>query len=99
MRATAPEPIEVTSEDEELERRFIAAFVHPEQGLLKALYREGESVEAINAHAARMGLTSELIKNCRLTGVLPGMRACIKCDARFLSAGPHNRLCKRCQPR
>ena len=99
MRPTPPQPIDTTREDEELERRFIAAFIHPEQGQLKALYREGSSVEAVNARAARMGLTTELIKRCRLTGVLPEMRICIKCDARFLSAGPHNRLCKRCPPR
>lgn len=99
MRLTPPEPSQTTSEDEELERRVIAAFVHPEQGLLKALYRETESVEAVNARAVRLGLTTELIRNCRLTGVLPEMRECIQCDVRFLSAGRHNRRCKRCLAR
>jgi uncharacterized paraquat-inducible protein A len=96
---TTTQPIETTTEDAELDRRFIAAFIHPDQGLLNALYSEGLSVEAVNARAARMGLTSEFIKRCRLTGTQPDMRKCIKCDARFLSAGPHNRLCKRCPPR
>lgn len=99
MRPTPPDYIEPTREDEELSRRFIAAFIHPEEGLLKALYSEGMSVEAVNARAAQMGLTTELIKNSRLTGVLPAMRTCIGCDARFLSAGPHNRMCKRCLSR
>ena len=99
MRPTPPEPIEATSDDADLERRVIAAVVHPEQGLLKALHRNGMSPEAVNARAVRMGLTNELIKNSRLTGVLPEIRACVKCDVRFLSAGSHNRLCKRCLPR
>ena len=99
MRPTPPDLTEPMGEDEELARRFIAAFVHPEQSLLKALYSEGMSVEAVNAHAVRMGLTTELIRNSRLTGVMPVMRTCIGCDARFLSAGPHNRMCKRCLSR
>jgi hypothetical protein len=93
------QPIEPTSEEKELDRRFIAAFIHSDQELLGELYREGLSVEAVNARAARMGLTSEFIKRCRLIGTLPAMRKCIKCDAPFLSAGAHNRLCKRCPPR
>lgn len=99
MQLTTTQPIEPTNEEKELDRRFIVAFLHPEQNLLSDLYREGLSVEAVNARAARMGLTSEFIKQCRLTGTQPAMRKCIKCDARFLSAGPHNRLCKRCPPR
>lgn len=99
MRPIPPEPSQPTSEDEELERRVIAAFVHPEQGLLTALYRESTSVEAVNARAVRLGLTTEVIKNSRLTGVLPEMRSCIQCDARFLSVGRHNRRCKRCLAR
>jgi tRNA(Ile2) C34 agmatinyltransferase TiaS len=99
MRPMPPAPSQTTSEEEELERRVIAAFVHPEQGLLKALYRESASIEAVNASAVRLGLTTEVIRNSRLTGVLPEMRSCIQCDARFLSAGRHNRRCKRCLAR
>lgn len=73
--------------------------MYPDKELLKQLYREALSVEAVNARAVRMGLTDELIKRCRLIGTLPDMRTSIKCDARFLSAGHHNRLCKRCPPR
>lgn len=96
---TQRESIEPTAEDKELDRRLIAAFMSSDQELLSALYREESSIEAVNARAAGMGLTSELIKRCRLIGTLPAMRKCIKCDVRFLSAGPHNRLCKRCPPR
>jgi len=78
---------------------LIAAFMSTDHNLLSALYREDSGIEAVNARAADMGLTTEMIKRCRLIGTLPRMRECIKCDARFLSAGPHNRLCKRCPPR
>lgn len=97
-RQMPPEPSQAI-EDEELERRIIAAFVHPQQDLLKALYQESTSVAAVNARAVGLGLTTELIRNSRLTGVLPEMRSCIQCDARFLSAGRHNRRCKRCLAR
>jgi hypothetical protein len=83
----------------DVDRQIIAALISPEQGLLKALYSSGLTAEAINARAARLGLTNDFIKRCRLTGTLPGLRQCIKCDARFLSAGPQNRLCRRCPPR
>jgi uncharacterized paraquat-inducible protein A len=83
----------------EVDRQIIAALIHPEQALLKALYSSGMTAEAVNARAARLGLTSDFIKRCRLTGTQPGLRQCIKCDARFLSAGPQNRLCRRCPPR
>jgi hypothetical protein len=93
------QPSETTIDDSELDRQFIAAFLHPELDLLNALYRGGMTEKAVNAHAARLGLTSEFIKRCRLTGTQPAMRKCVKCDARFLSAGPQNRLCRRCPPR
>jgi hypothetical protein len=83
----------------EVDRQIIAALIHTEPALLHALYRTGISKEAVNARAARLGLTNEFIKRCRLTGIRPSLRKCIKCDASFLSAGPQNRLCRRCPPR
>ena len=59
--------------------------IHTEPALLHALYRTGISKEAVNARAARLGLTNEFIKRCRLTGIRPSLRKCIKCDASFLS--------------
>ena len=85
--------------DPETDRRIIEALVHPEQHLLNALYRNGLTAEAIGACAVRLSLTDEFIKRCRLTGTVPAMRRCVKCDVRFLSAGPQNRLCKKCPPR
>jgi hypothetical protein len=93
------QPIDTTVEDTEIDLRIIEALVHPEQDLLNALYRSGVTVETVTARAARLSLTNEFIKRCRLTGTQPGMRRCVKCDARFLSAGPQNRLCRKCPPR
>jgi hypothetical protein len=95
----ATQAIETTIEESELDRQFIDAFIDPDQELMRALYQGGMTTEAVNARAARLGLTSEFIKRCRLTGTRPSMRKCIKCDARFLSAGPQNRLCRKCPPR
>jgi hypothetical protein len=93
------QPIDAFVEDPEIDRRIIEALVHPDQDLLNALYRSGVTVETVTARAARLSLTNEFIKRCRLTGTQPGMRRCVKCDARFLSAGPQNRLCRKCPPR
>jgi hypothetical protein len=101
MQAMSPQEqsIEPTKEEKERERRFIAAIIHADKAVLSELYREGMGVAAVNARAAHLGLTSEVIKLCRLNGTLPATRTCVKCDVRFLSAGPQNRLCKRCPPR
>ena len=88
-----------TVNDPEVDRQIIAALVHTERSLLNALYRDGFTAERVSARAGQLGLTTELIKRCRLTGTQPSIRSCIKCDARFLSAGPQNRLCRRCPPR
>jgi uncharacterized paraquat-inducible protein A len=93
------QPLDTSAEDPEIDRRIIEALVHPEQDLLNALYRSGLTAETVSARAARLSLTNEFIKRCRLTGTQPGMRRCVKCDARFLSAGPQNRLCRKCPPR
>lgn len=88
-----------TPDSPEVDRRIIAALLDTEHELLNALYRSGLTAEVVSARAARLGLTNEFIKRCRLTGTQPSLRLCIKCDVKFLSAGPQNRLCRRCQPR
>jgi len=86
-------------DDTQYDGQIIAALIDTEQRLLNALYRDGVSKQLVTARAAKLGLTQEFIKRCRLTGTRPSLRTCIKCDASFLSAGPHNRLCRRCPPR
>jgi hypothetical protein len=100
MTATVqPTAATTTPDSTEIDRQVIAALIHTEPTLLQALYCSGITKEVVNASAARLGLTNELIKRCRLTGTRPSLRTCIKCDASFLSAGPQNRLCRRCPPR
>ncbi len=36
-----------------------------------------------------------MLKLCRNT--LQQQRACLRCDLKFLSSGPHNRLCQSCR--
>jgi hypothetical protein len=57
------------------------------------------SEASVREHAHALGLTWGFIKQCRLSGSRPAMRTCIKCDARFLSSGVDNRLCRHCPPR
>jgi hypothetical protein len=90
---------ESTVEQSEIDRRIIEALVHPQRELIGELYRSGMTAEEVSARAAQLSLTNELIKRCRLIGTVPSMRSCLECSARFLSAGPHNRRCKKCPPR
>ncbi|MDH5673824.1 MAG: hypothetical protein OEZ06_16830 [Myxococcales bacterium] len=82
-----------------VEQRIIDAIVAHDAPQFGELTRSGISREAICDHARRLGLTDRMIKECRLSGTQPAMRLCMKCDARFLSSGIHNRLCRRCPPR
>ncbi len=97
--AAQPSNTPSTPNTPELDREIVAALIHKEQALLDDLHRRGLTEAALNERAGQLGLTSELIKRCRLAGTQPSLRTCVKCDARFLSAGPHNRLCRRCPPR
>jgi hypothetical protein len=82
-----------------LDQRIIASFVADDTQLFHELSDRGVNEESVRAHARAIGITHEFIKECRLSGSRPAMRVCIKCDARFLSSGIHNRLCRRCCPR
>lgn len=83
----------------EFDQEIIAALLDPESELLHALYGRGITQKAVSERAGELGLTREIIKRCRLAGTTPAMRSCVKCDATFLSAGKHNRLCGRCPAR
>jgi len=89
----------MTHESTVVDGRIITALIQAEPALLQELYSSGLTKEAVSARAARLGLTTEFIKRCRLTGVRPILRKCLKCDATFVSAHAQNRLCRRCPPR
>ncbi len=85
--------------DPALDRAIIDAFLDEENGGLRALYSRGFSEKTVTERASRLGLTRDFIKRCRLAETRPAVRTCVKCDASFLSAGKHNRLCGRCPAR
>jgi hypothetical protein len=78
------------------DQQIIDAIVSGGHARLRELSRQGVTHEAVRVRAGQIGLTREFIRRCRLAGSQPAMRACMKCDERFLSAGKHNRLCRRC---
>lgn len=82
----------------EVDRRIIAAFVEDDEPALDALV-PGLDAAAIRRRVGQIGLTRELVRDARLSGVRLAMRACIRCDEVFLSVGPQNRLCRRCSRR
>jgi hypothetical protein len=84
---------------EPLDQRIIELLVAEDGSLDDAVLRGGMSEEAIRGRARALGVTNEFIKRCRLSGSRPAMRRCICCDARFLSSGVNNRLCRRCPRR
>lgn len=83
----------------ELDAQIIAALVAEDTLPQALLLRAGVGEAAVRARARDLGLSKEFIKNCRLSDSRPGMRVCIRCDARFLSTGVHNRLCRHCPRR
>ena len=56
----------------------------------------GVAAQALASRADELRISAAFIRKCRLSGAHPGMRVCLNCDARFLSAGSHNRLCRSC---
>jgi hypothetical protein len=82
-----------------LDQRIIEGLVSDDSKLFRELSLRGVNEASIREHAHTLGMTKEFIKQCRLSGSRPAMRACIKCDATFLSSGIHNRLCPRCPRR
>lgn len=82
-----------------LDQRIIEALVAGDVTLFSQLATSGITEASVRAHASSLGVTNEFIKQCRLSGSRPAMRVCIRCDARFLSSGIHNRLCQRCPTR
>ncbi|MCA9583326.1 MAG: YheU family protein [Myxococcales bacterium] len=91
-----PKPGEIGSK---YDRTMIAHLVFEDEEAAQKLKDAGFSDGAIASRASAMGMTADFIKKCRLSESRPAMRTCVKCDTKFLSAGPHNRLCSRCPAR
>lgn len=82
-----------------IEQRIIKGLIADDSAMFRELSRSGVNAAAVRAYARALGMTHAFIKECRLSGSRPAMRQCIRCDARFLSSGIHNRLCRRCPHR
>lgn len=78
---------------------IVQGFLDDADAFLRTVALRGADVSAVRARAVAMGLSREFIKQCKLSSTRPAMRGCVKCDAAFLSAGFHNRLCRCCRPR
>lgn len=79
-----------------LDQRIIDCIVADDSEQLGELSRQNGGETAVRKRAAALGLTKEVIKQCRLSGTPARARVCLKCDTRFVSWGLHNRLCRRC---
>jgi hypothetical protein len=64
--------------------------------MLPEIAQRGVTAQALASRADELRISAAFIRKCRLSGAHPGMRICLNCDARFLSAGSHNRLCRSC---
>ena len=95
-RSSAAEPDAL---DRTLDQRIIDAFISEQEEPLRELVACGLSSEELHERAHELGLTRDFIRACRLAGARPSMRTCMKCDASFVSAGAHNRLCRGCNRR
>lgn len=79
------------------EQRVIDALMDEEGAKHSRHADTGLSWKAIKRCGRELGMTDGFIKGCRLSGSQPAMRVCVRCDARFLSTGVHNRVCRRCR--
>ena len=92
---SASRPVAFAANGDEYDQRIIDARMSGD-GALPDLAGHGLTAEAVASRADELRMSTAFIKRCRLSGGQPGMRVCLNCDARFLSAGSHNRLCRSC---
>jgi hypothetical protein len=83
-----------TADPAEIDQRIIEAYVDDPRSLGKLI--PGLSDADVRRRAAEIGLTREVVRDARLFGAPLAMRTCVRCDRKFLSIGPQNRLCRRC---
>jgi hypothetical protein len=94
----APDPVAAVAFTPRMDERILRGLVEDEDALLREMSERGCSPTAVRARAAHLGLTGQIVMLCRLAGTRPSMRECLACELRFLSTGPHHRLCRRCRP-
>lgn len=78
------------------DQQVIDAVVSNDHATMAGLARQLGGRSALQARARSLGLTAAFVKQTRMSNASASMRGCLKCDARFLSSGTHNRLCRKC---
>ena len=78
------------------DQAVIDAMVARDLEQLRTLSPQVGDVTALLARARRLGLTATLIKKAQTHETPLFVRVCLKCDARFVSVGRQNRLCRPC---
>ncbi len=80
-----------------IDQQILDGFLSDQQALLGRLAEIGFSRKSVLERAKELGITKDLIRQCRIARANLSMRPCLSCDEIFLSLGPQNRLCKRCR--
>ena len=80
------------------DQAIIDSYIEEDAERLRDLSEE-HGATVIRSRAKTLGLTKAFVKKCRLSGTQAALRVCMCCDARFLSWGSQNRLCRRCSSR
>ena len=93
-RVARAEPLDGPTQG--LDQQTIDRFIAEGDGLMRSLPADNSTEALLRARARALGMTSEFIKKCRLSGSRPAMRVCIRCGVHFLSSGIDNRCCRRC---
>lgn len=83
----------------EIDKRIIEGCLGDRALMMKELTDAGFERRSILERMKYLGMTDDFIKQCNLTGVDVALRRCLRCDEFFASMGPHNRICRRCQPK
>ena len=80
-----------------IDQQILDGFLGDQQALLDDLAKMGFCRKSVFKRAGDLGITREIVRQCRIAKVDLSMRRCLSCDVMFLSLGPQNRLCNRCR--
>lgn len=80
----------------EIDKRIIDGVLGDRETMLRELAEAGFSKKAVLDRASSLGLTRAFISRCQVGAVSAQVRRCLRCEERFVSLGPQNRLCRRC---
>ena len=82
-----------------IDNLIIDGFFEDELAMYEKLQKMGFSKEVITTRSKQLGLSRQFLKRYPDKKSEAGMRECLRCSEKFLSAGFQNRLCSRCTNR